>query len=475
MSVVVCFGAALVRLAFALATAEPPAGDALVYIRVAENILLNFCVSVSEPSTGACVPHWGGNHLPLYPALIAGTWALTGKSIVAALILQSVLSALAAGRLMYVTATSYRLSPAALALCSAVLVVAPFSAAYSRMLSPEAIAAAATAWFLAELIRSFALGRLQILPVAIPLALAIWARYDDVLLVIPLGIALYSLRRSPGIVGRAALVMLLITLPLVVWGARSIGAGLNFPPGQFYDRAEIYGGTSGGFDMRGYPSWGKTWHLTPFDEEGSDHPVIAGWGYRNIILPERAFYGANDRAEIERLLSELRPLTGVPMPPHIDQRFGELAQERYRANWPYFVVWKPLQRAVWLWVRPYESFAWPSFGNVSMKAELARHREENSWAGVLTFAVDWPFSLASKVIPIGWRYLAALFLIAHLFGFWRRQESGLRVLLAMAVSYALARTVFLGAYGLTETRFLMECGPFIDIAIVLAGVNVLSR
>ena len=72
-----------------------------VYKFVAENILINHCVSQSLPSSGLCVPHWGGNQLPGFPFFAAVVWAVLGKSDWAILAGQSVLAALAICWLMH--------------------------------------------------------------------------------------------------------------------------------------------------------------------------------------------------------------------------------------------------------------------------------------------------------------------------------------------------------------------------------------
>ena len=53
-------------------------GDTIGYQNVALNILYNFCVSLSDPATKECVPHWGGNQLPGYPAFLALNYWLFG-------------------------------------------------------------------------------------------------------------------------------------------------------------------------------------------------------------------------------------------------------------------------------------------------------------------------------------------------------------------------------------------------------------
>ena len=58
------------------------------YLPVAMNIIRNGCVSVSDPMTALCLPSWGGNQLPGYPAFVAAIWSVFPGSIPALLIAQ---------------------------------------------------------------------------------------------------------------------------------------------------------------------------------------------------------------------------------------------------------------------------------------------------------------------------------------------------------------------------------------------------
>ena len=76
--VVVVLGIAIaVRLVFILAFPSS-GGDWDIYSTVAENILRGCGVSLSPPDRGQCVPHFGGNHLPGYPAFVAVIWLAPG-------------------------------------------------------------------------------------------------------------------------------------------------------------------------------------------------------------------------------------------------------------------------------------------------------------------------------------------------------------------------------------------------------------
>ena len=53
-------------------------GDGTIYMLVASNILNGCGVSMSELGGEACIPHFGGNQGPGYPAFIALIWSLSG-------------------------------------------------------------------------------------------------------------------------------------------------------------------------------------------------------------------------------------------------------------------------------------------------------------------------------------------------------------------------------------------------------------
>ena len=64
-----------------LSVLEPAtSGDWTIYQTVAVNILDNGCVSLSDPMGGACLPHWGGNHLPGFPAFVALIWSFSERT-----------------------------------------------------------------------------------------------------------------------------------------------------------------------------------------------------------------------------------------------------------------------------------------------------------------------------------------------------------------------------------------------------------
>ena len=66
-------------------------GDAMEYLQVARNIVLNGCVSLSDPTTGECLADWGGNQLPGYPIFISAVWSVMGDSLTSIRVGQSII------------------------------------------------------------------------------------------------------------------------------------------------------------------------------------------------------------------------------------------------------------------------------------------------------------------------------------------------------------------------------------------------
>ena len=66
-------------------------GDYEIYTTVAENILNGCGVSLSNPLTDDCIPHFGGNHGPGYPIFLSFIWIAFNNSDYAVRIIQSII------------------------------------------------------------------------------------------------------------------------------------------------------------------------------------------------------------------------------------------------------------------------------------------------------------------------------------------------------------------------------------------------
>ena len=65
----------LSRLIFVIFFPET-GGDSEIFITVAKNILRGCGVSLSDPASNECIPHFGGNHGPGYDIFMASVWYL---------------------------------------------------------------------------------------------------------------------------------------------------------------------------------------------------------------------------------------------------------------------------------------------------------------------------------------------------------------------------------------------------------------
>jgi len=142
------FGVALIaRVVYVLSTNPFLSPDSGTYQTVASNIYRNFCVSRSDPEGAACLPSWGGNQLPGYPAIIAFAWFLGGKSVQSILILQSVLASFATARLAFAVFAFRKRFDMALAV-GLLLSLSPLEFGFSRSELTETVAIATTEWVL---------------------------------------------------------------------------------------------------------------------------------------------------------------------------------------------------------------------------------------------------------------------------------------------------------------------------------------
>lgn len=447
------------RLAFVFG-APFMGGDADIYTTVAENILRGCGVSLSDPGSGECVPHFGGNQLPGYPAFVAAVWFLADHANMAVRIAQAGFYLGALAWLMIAVHRLCRSRGAALAV-GAVIALSPLEVAWPRYMQTETLALATTMWVLAELVHSLAEGRLRILPTAAALSAAVFIRLDGILLCVPVALTAFLVHRPWRAVWRGAAVALLLCLPLAGWTARNIAVDLprlyptpftmpqNAPP------------------PLGYAAWGRTWITEEYQRPGWGWPVNR-FVYDGIQIDEKAYDNPEEKEYVQGLLEELRKHTGEPFPPEIDEAFRKLAEERAeRAPFRTYVL-IPLLRMKALWTNPYSSFGWPNEMPSSFSYEERLAFTRDGLMGKVRLAMKYPFQAASKAFTGLYRFaLLFAFLAAVVWSCWRRKEPESPVVW-IALSVVLARTVFMGFIGNVETRYTVEAVPGMEIAVVLA-------
>jgi hypothetical protein len=445
--------AALIPRLLLVYLAPAMAGDWTVYQTVADNILTNQCVSLSDPTGGACIPHWGGNQLPGLPWFIAGVWSIFPHEWIWVGIAQSLAIVLST---VYLAKTVAPLFPRRRWALTAGLLAAlsPLVLPWARFTLPETLALAATQWILAELVRSYLEGRLRIAPLAAASAIAMFLRYDSCLLAVPIAITGIVIHGPREAMRRGLILMLITAIPLGIWWARSVAAGLGPYP-------KPYPLQSGGAPPMGYIAWGKTWAVDQYQAPSWVYAVFTQL-YSTINIDPHVYRSNKEREKVEKLITELKAEYELkPFPNHIDTAFAELAVER-RADEPlqYWLV-LPLRRAAALWVNPRNSAAWPVSLN-TVRDEGLPHSSR-----LVEIAMSNPGATFVKLGTAAYRLaipLAALFLLLGMRRLRRQPEAWL---LFSALAYSAASTVFHAALLMTEPRYIVATMPFFELAIMV--------
>ncbi len=444
----IALAALLPRLSLAV-FAPAGAGDWGTYSVVANNVLLNQCVSLSDPASAACLPHWGGNQLPGYPWFMALVWSVFPRGLGSIVIAQAALTTLSTVYLARHAAPLFPNRRWALT-AGLLLALSPLVVPLTRVGLPDALAVAATQWVLAELVRSHCEARLRVGPLAMALIAAVFLRYDSVFLALPIaltGIAVHGLTEA---FKRGLVLALIVAIPLGIWWGRSVAAGLDTFPKPY-----------GGAPPMGYISWGKTWAVDQY--QGPSWAYVIGTKYYDHIdIDPKIYRNDDERRRVESLVAELKGHTKKPFPPHIDAAFAEIAAERRAAEpWRYWVV-LPLKRAAALWFSPRNSAAWP----VSLR--LAPTETAANWSRLVEITLANPGSALVKLGTAAYRLVLPLAALALLALAWRKRWRLEVWLLANALTLALARTLFMAAMLLTEPRYVVETMPFLELAAVAA-------
>jgi hypothetical protein len=443
--------AALIPRLLLVYFAPVTAGDWTVYQTVAENLLTNQCVSLSDPISGACIPHWGGNQLPGFPWFIAAVWSIFPHQWIWVGLAQSLVITVST---LYLANSVTPFFPSRHWSLAAGLLVAlsPLVVPWARTTLPETLALAATHLILAELARSYLQERLRVIPLAIASTLAIFLRYDSFLLAVPIAMTGIVIHGPWQAMRRGSILLLLVAIPLGLWWARSMALGLGPYP-------KPYTVQSGGAPPLGYIAWGKTWAV---DQYQAPTWVYAVYTRRySTINIDPGVYGSDDeRAQVESLVAELKAFhERKPFPGHIDDAFAEIAAARQAAEPLRYWFILPLQRAATLWFNPRNSAAWP------VSLETVKNEGLPNRSRLVEIALANPAATLVKLGTATYRLVLPFVALLLLVKFWRRRR--LEVwLLGSGVAYGLASTLFHAALLMTEPRYIVETIPFLELALI---------
>lgn len=449
---VITFVVALIpRLAFSVLWPSG-GGDTPQYERVAENILQHGCVSLSDPATGVCAPHWGGNQLPGYPAFIAGVWMLLGHSELMIRIAQSVLGSVAIAYLA-VTIIGYASSSPWRLLAIGMVALSPLTIPQPRFILTEALSLAVAHWILAEIILSFQANRLRSTPLGVAFAIAMFLRYDNVFLCIPISISAFVLHGLWSGLRRAAVVTLIAIMPLSAWWARSMAAGLPYFPDSWTmpDNTE---------PPKGYLAWGCGWIIHEYDNPGWLYPAYHH-SYSRIQIPASIYDSKAEQTQVEALLHSLSDYDGKPFPRDIDNAFAEISATRLRTHPLRQLLVRPFLRGAWLWLSPVNSNGWPVMLDVPT---LTQQRDYSRLIALAQLRLDAVFIKGATSLYRIVLLLASIGLFIKAI-VRRNQRPG--PLLVLALVYAGSQTIFHAVMSLVEPRYMLSAVVFLETALAL--------
>ena len=447
-----------------LAPVVSPDGER--YMRVAANLAQHACISISDPAGGACVPHWGGNHLPGYPAFVALVWLLSGASVTAVTVAQSLLCATAAARLAYAVARTHP-QPAVAIAAGVLAALSPLQVPWARFVLPDALTVAAAWWLFAELLLSLHEGRLRIVGPGLAVLASALLRLDGFLLAIPAAVVGVHLHGLLAAVRRGVAVALIVALPIGAILARNVAQGLSLIPQP--------GMHDGSLPPQGYLAWGNTWITTIYQGGQMAYPM---WQYRygDIVIDESAYSSEDERTRVEELLARLRQAEGQRFPPELDQAFDELAAEKRRQDPLNHYAVVPLRRMANFWFHPFASFGWPlELGETLGDAQGVDivSLPSDHWLNVL---LRHPLEAAGKGALLAYRLLLFGAFVAFVLLEWRRLSAHQRAFVVALALFAFARTAALSYQTSIDNRYMIPAMAAVELLVaMLAGLWFAKR
>ena len=412
---------------------------------------------MSNPDTDACVPHFGGNGLPGYPAFIAAIWSLVGPSKPAVLWSQATIAALAVPRLAYAVGQLTQSRFAALA-AGMVVALSPWEVLWVRTGLSETLSIGAVTWLLAELVLSVHQRRLRTGWVAVAFTAGLFLRLDFIVYLPAVALtALYVHGIRQGIL-RCAVLACLIAMPLAAWTARNLAVGLRelLPPASGW---MLPNGSTGPL---GYLAWVASWATT--EEQRANAMFFLRYRYERIKIDPTAYRGPEQEREIGALLQDLHGISGQPFPARIDAAFAGLAEENLAAIGFAGRLRLHLAQAWGLWA----NWALP------VPPEYLQARSANAMAAVakvthsharLMQTFMWTYRF---VLGVGFLSLALLALATR-----QAREEVFFVCLALAVVAAKTALAVKGLF--LETRYTVTATPALELAVCLVAFGFWKR
>jgi hypothetical protein len=245
-----------------------------------------------------------------------------------------------------------------------------------------------------------------------------------------------SSNSSPRLARMALVCTLLALAPFTAWTLRNWQVFHLFQP-----LAPRYANDPGQETYPGWQRWVKTWSLD-FVSTYNVYWEVPGAPLDLAKLPRRAFDSLAQYEETAALAADYNDRDNArDIVPDVDERFGQLADERIAAHPLRYYLWLPLGRVADMWLRP---------------------RVEN-----MDIDLDWwVYAHHRAETRFSWAYagLNALYLLLALAGCCLRPRFW-----PWMVAYMVLRSALLMTVEAPEARYTLECFPML---FALGGIAV---
>jgi hypothetical protein len=434
------------------------AGDSPFYIELAWNWLKHGVYGLVV--NGHVVPV--DMRVPGYPAILAGIFAITGKSQIAIMFAQAALDMLTCFVIALIAArlapeqTRGRVAIAGLWLAA----LCPFTANYTAAILVESLAIFLTAVAILVLLQtelgagdlhqerphpSFALSPWLLAGIVVGFGTLV--RPETPVLLFATGLVQLARwwrpAQWPRLFRATALMAMGLLLPLVPWAARN---WRTLHKVQFL--APRYGELPGELAPRGFDAWTHTWEWRFRDVFAVD------WKLNDAEInlsdiPPSAFDSREQRARVAELLDAYNDT--LTLTTAEDRAFGEMARERTELHPLRTWLKIPVLRSLALWFAPRVELL-PYSGQIF---PISSQWEDNRG--------DFCVTMALIVANVGYLALAAV-------GIWVAWKSSpLRWAALFLVVFVLVRTAFIAYFAETaEPRYVLECFPAMIALAALA-------
>jgi len=418
--------------------------DSFVYGDIAKNWLQHGIYGLSGPDEIS--PTY--IRLPGYPAFLAFVFAIFGmEHYRAALVIQAVLDV---GTCFLCADIARRLIGSKAAKSTFLLAaLCPFLADYAAAALAETLEIFCTALALDLAIAAFQNNKqLNWVCAGAACAGAILLRPDGVLLLVAIEAYLaFSVLFKAGAPEKlsglraSAVVLLVAVAPLVPWTFRNWHTFR-----RFQSLAPRYANEENEFVPGGFNRWVKTW-IADYTSVEEIYWQVPGSKIDPEQLPSRAFDSSEQQAATSYLIEGYNDELHVT--PELDEKFGELADQRIRAHPVRYYLGLPVLRILDMWARPRTEM-------LPCDSRWWEFNDEPRWSA----------------LAVGFGAVNLAYLMCALVGWLKSRALPLTCLLLL---FVILRSPFLATLENPEPRYTLEMYPIVIVFAAAALIRFVGR